>query len=389
MTPRQSSIIISGGRDETYHSMMDCCKAFGIVVFGWIAIRIAWLPFEKGTFTPSNPGLEWNSNASTLFRIDSTKQRIVLFVGYHEALQCNDPSSLATLSLLSDAPFGWSYPIPSKEELSTAIQFRKFSTQYCTFFDPLFSALRYDPLHYETAAMNVSAATDIIELYRRKVQEDWSQGKSIIFASRDAAHLVNTKVAHAWNRLLPLGVESDVEVVVPYSTPRIRQLIEIWDVERASDPTMTLKSFLVTTKFEDNLVHVNPLGVASVFVRRGLKTIIVDENGLAREKLDIRTAVSCFILKSSCNSSNILEEGSNSQQESISPSPLMDLSEQKLKQIERVLQDYDCGFYNSLAKPSNVYFLYRDALFRSCSSRNRHYTVKELVKKIQGIATEP
>jgi hypothetical protein len=249
--------------------------------------------------------------------------------------------------------------------------------------------LRYDPVHYKSEFMNGSAATDIIELYRRKVQEDWSQGKSILFASRDAAHLVNTKVSHAWSLLLPWGLEKDVEVVVPYSTPRIRQLMEIWDIQRISDPTMTLQSFLRTTQFEENFVHVNPLGVASVFVRRGLNTIIVDENGLAKEKLDVNAAVSCFILKSSCNSTNILREKTFSQPKAISSSSLMDLSEQKLKQIEGVLQDYDCGFYNSLAKASNVYFLYRDSLFRSCSSRNRHYTVKELVKKIQMVASEP
>jgi hypothetical protein len=386
MPPRQSSAIHSEN-DESYHSVIDCCKVFGIVIFGWIAIRIAWIPFEKGAFTPSNPGLEWNRNASTFFQIDSTKQRIVLFVGYHQTFQCSDRNGSSMVSL--DAPLGWSYPIPSKEELSTAIQFHTYSTQYCTFFDPLFSALRNDPLHDKMATMNVSYASDIIEMYRRKVQDDWSQGKSMIFASRDAAHLVNTKVAHAWSLLLPWGVENDVEVVLPYSTPRIRQLMEIWDIERLSNPTMTLKSFLVTAKLEQNLVHMNPLGVASVFVRRGLKTIIVDENGLANEKLSIPEAVSCFILKSSCNNSKDQTEDSDSQQLRTRSTSLMDLSEQKLKQIERVLQDYDCGFYNSLAKPPNVYFLYRDALFRSCSSQSRHYTVKELVKKIQEIATGP
>ena len=361
--------------------LLNCCKVIVIALFGWFAIRVALLPFEQGAFTPSNPALQLNGNASRVFEVDESKQRIVLIVGPHEELQRNLLEWSRSPVILPN----WAYPIPTREDLK-AIRFVAPPRYYS--FDPLFSTLRDDASHYELDKIDSKATSAIIELYRNKTQKAWSAGKNIVMASKDAIHLENPRVMDLWLQTLPRGAKlGDVQIVITYPTPRFHQLIDVWRMEQ--DPTTTTFSVFVGKNLNQELARVNPLGVAVSFIRKGMETILIDEKGIERARVDISTAIGCFVLKMRCSSVGMMGiDHYHHDEEFIMPNSL-DLPENKLKRIEKVLQDFDCGFFDSLSTPSNVHFLHRQALFRSCSSQVREYTAKTVVKKIQSIAGGP
>jgi hypothetical protein len=365
--------------NDEQQGLLNCCKVLLVALFGWFAIRVALLPFEQGAFTPSNPALLLNGNSSSVFDVDESKQRIVLILGQHEALQRN-------LLEWSRSPVvlpNWAFPIPTREELKA---FHFNAPPRFLSFDPLFSTLHNDASYYEFDKVNGRAILSIIELYRNKTQKAWSAGKSIVIASKDATHLQDPRVMGLWLKTLPRGVKvEDVHVVITYPTPRSHQLIRVWSSER--DPNATTLTDFIGTKLNQELARVNPLGVAVSFVKKGMQTIIIDEKGLERARVDISTAVGCSVLKMHCDVMGMVGIGDYHRDEIMPTSEA--LSENKLKRIEKVLQDFDCGFFDALSKASNVHFLHRQALFQSCSSLSREYTAKGVVKKIQSIARSP
>lgn len=367
--------------NDERHDLLNCCKVLVIALFGWFAIRVALLPFEQGAFTPSNPALLLSGNASSVFDVDESKQRIVLVVGQHDALQRNLLEWSRSPAVLPN----WAFPIPTREELK-AIHFNAPPRYFS--FDPLFSTLNDDASYYEFDKVNGRAQLTIIELYRNKTQKSWSAGKSIVIASKDATHLQDPRVMGLWLKTLPRGAKvEDVQVVITYPTPRFHQLIRVWTSEL--DPTKTTLTDFIRTTLDQELARLNPLGVAVSLVKKGMQTIIIDEKGLERARVDISTAIGCSVLKMRCNVMGMAGIGDYHHDEQLIIPESVDLSENKLKRIEKVLQDFDCGFFDALSKPSNVHFLHRQALFQSCSSRTREYTASGVVKKIQSIARGP
>ena len=375
--------------NDERQDLLNCFKVLAIGLFGWFAIRVALVPFEQGTFTPSNPGLQIgvHRNASSLLDIDTSKQRVVLIVGPHETLQRDLLQWARSPEMLQD----WAYPIPTREDLS-ALQYSAPARYYS--FDPLFATLHNDACYYRFETINEKVQTAVIDMYRRRAQTAWADGKNIVIASNGATHLEDPIVMDKWLRSLPAGVKlEDVQVVITYPTPRFHQLIQVWNEQNyayntTTTTTTTLTKF-IKTSLNEHFPHVNPLGVAGAFVKKGIQTIILDEKGLERERVDLSTAVGCFILKVRCNTNGMIGVADyRRDEEAATPIPVA-FSQNKLKRMEKVLQDFDCGFFDDLSKPSNVHFLYREALFRSCSSLIRQYTAKEVVRKIQSIARGP
>lgn len=372
--------ISTPGNDER-QDLLSCCKVLAIALFGWMAIRIALIPFEHGTFTPSNPSLQLNSNASSLLTIAASKQRIILIVGLHDALQRN----LLDWSRSPGALPDWSYPIPTREDLK-ALRYDA-PARYLS-FDPLFATLRNDAYYYELDEIDEKVRKAIVELYRNKAQKAWSKGKNLVIASKYAAYLDDPKVTDMWLRILPEGVKvTDVQVVITYPTPRSHQLIQLWSTEH--DPSRTTLKEYLSMNIKESFAQINPLGVATALSKKGMHTIIIDEKGFESEWVDLSTAIGCLLLKIRCIDNRLVGLGDYHRDEKPTMPMSMDLSNNKLKRMEKVLQDFDCGYFDSLSKSSNVYFLYRHSLFQHCSSLSRQYTAKEAAKQIQSIARGP
>ncbi|KAI2499442.1 hypothetical protein MHU86_15026 [Fragilaria crotonensis] len=187
--------------DNDERQDLNCCKVLVIALFGWFAIRVALLPFEQGAFTPSNPALLLSGNASSVFDVDESKQRIVLVLGQHDALQRNLLEWSRSPAVLPN----WAFPIPTREELK-AIHFNAPPRYFS--FDPLFSTLNDDASYYEFDKVNGRAQLAILELYRNKTQKSWSAGKSIVIASKDATHLQDPRVMSLWLKNLATRCQS-------------------------------------------------------------------------------------------------------------------------------------------------------------------------------------
>lgn len=368
---------------------MNCCKILAIALFGWLAVHIALIPFESGTFTPSNPDLDMNRNVTSLLDLDTSKQRIVLIVGNSEILQRNILDWIRSTPRVLPT---WAYPIPTREDLE---QLHFIAPPRHKSFDPFFATLRGDASYYKSDSkhkMKPSDVDSLINLYKDKAATPWNAGKNLVVASSQGGRL-DAAAIDKWIQTLPEGASvEDVQVIITYQSPRHLQVIQAWQAAQQETKkgakNTTLTQFLGEGQLQHHFDDMNPLGTAEVFVKKGMQTIIIDEKGLLRERVDVSTAVGCLVLKVRCKANGIAGEY---RKESVSSSigDSMDLTDSKLKQIEKVLQDFDCGLYDTLSKPSNVHFLYREALFQSCSSLSRQITAKDAVRKIEDIARSP
>jgi hypothetical protein len=369
--------------------LLNCCKVLAIALFGWLAVHIALIPFESGAFTPSNPDLDMNRNGSSLLDLDTSNQRIVLVVGNNEILQHNILQWTRSPHVLPS----WVYPIPTREELQGLHYVAPPRHQS---FDPLFATLRNDASYYKSDTFNKKMKPEVvdsvIDLYREKAGSAWKSGKNLVMASGHAR--MDASAVERWTKALPEeSVPDDIQVIITYQSPRYHQLIQAWQATQqqkaaSSSKNTTLTEFIHSGQLRRHFDDMNTLGAAEVFVKKGMQTIVIDEKGLKRERVDLSTAIGCLVLKVRCNTNGLVGDH---QKEEIPPTnvPGLDLSDSKLKQIEKVLQDFDCGLFDTLSKPSNVHFLYREALFKSCSSLSRQITAKEAAKKIEAIARSP
>eukprot|EP00545_Synedropsis_sp_CCMP1620_P009594 CAMPEP_0119007328 /NCGR_PEP_ID=MMETSP1176-20130426/2938_1 /TAXON_ID=265551 /ORGANISM="Synedropsis recta cf, Strain CCMP1620" /LENGTH=382 /DNA_ID=CAMNT_0006959451 /DNA_START=27 /DNA_END=1175 /DNA_ORIENTATION=- len=369
--------------------LLNCCKVLAIALFGWLAVHIALLPFESGAFTPSNPDLDMNRNGSSLWDLETSKQRIVLIVGNNEVLQQNILQWTRAPHVLPS----WAYPIPTREDLE-ALDYAA-PPRYKS-FDPLFATLRNDPFYYRPESTNNKMKPDVVEsvvnLYKGKADSAWNSGKNLVIASAGAR--LDASALEKWIKTLPEGSSpEDVQVIVTYKSPRHQQLIQAWQTQQQqlgpNTKNTTLTEFVRTGQLKHHFDEMmNSLGSAEVFVKKGMQTIIIDEKGLQRERVDLSTAVGCLVLKVRCNTNGIVGDYHREVEPPKNVNGL-DMSESKLKQIEKVLQDFDCGLFDILSKPSNVHFLYREALFRTCSALSRQITAKEAIRRIEAIAKSP
>jgi hypothetical protein len=356
---------------------VNCCKIFAVALFGFAAVRIALLPFEQGAFTPTNPELE--GNATTLLHLDMTKQRVVLIAGSHESLQQNILQWTQTKSLLPQ----WSYPIPSSEDLASAQYWAPPSFRS---FDPLFATIRGDPTYYEPGGkLNAKTKSSIVTLYKAEATRAWKAGKNVVIVGHGVNHLAKKdRSIEQFLKSLPEGVKmEEIQVVIVYPNLRFQQLLLLW---KEHFTNLTLKDF-VLNELPSHFIDLNPLGVAQKFAKLGMQTILIDSSGLDRDNIDLSSAIGCSILTIQCESSNTLKPKYKS--DTVQSNGSVDLSDSNLKRIEKVLKDFDCGYYDNLSKPSNVHFLYREGLFASCSHSHRRYTVRDVVRKIQSIVTKP
>jgi hypothetical protein len=221
--------------------LSSCCKVLAIALFGWIAIRIALIPFEHGTFTPSNPSLQLNSNASSLSNIETSKQRIILIVGPHEALQRN----LVDWSRSPGPLPEWSYPIPTREDLK-ALRYNA-PTRYLS-FDPLFATLRNDAFYYELDEIDDQVRKAIVDLYRSKAQKAWSKGKNLIIASNICMYHHGRFKSHGYvapNLARWCQTSQMYKWLLPTQPHAPRQLIQLWTTEH--DPSRTTLEEILET----------------------------------------------------------------------------------------------------------------------------------------------
>jgi len=170
----------------------------------------------------------------------------------------------------------------------------------------------------------------------------------------------------------------DIEVHVNFRTPRVSHAISIW---HQLGLTLTLRQYLVK-KALDELYQSNSLALALQYVRKGIKTTIVDMAGVkekevhekgeneSKSKSDGKTkkkkedvvvgglqgVVACEILRmdSLCDDTSKLHlPGYKIAVENInlkSDKGEHNLTDEQLEEIDRVMNEYDCGVWQHLRK---------------------------------------
>ena len=191
---------------------------------------------------------------------------------------------------------------------------------------------------------------------------------------------------------------NDIEVVVNYRTPRISHMVSIW---HQLGHEKTLQDFLITPPNGRSIgrghYQLNSLGLALQFVRRGIKTTILDMKGVQEKEeaeeqqqqqqqqygdedkhnnestnniLEIgglQGVIACDVLKvyNMCNdrgklmmSIDTTKNGTNGEPDNVA---IVDknkkddklernLTEQQLNDIDEIINDYDCYVWKHLQK---------------------------------------
>jgi len=235
----------------------------------------------------------------------------------------------------------------------------------------------------------------------------------------------------------PLRME-DIEVEINYRTPRIDHVASLWHQvgHYYGNTGVTMKNFLIKSDSQSNstLTVVNSLALALQFVRKGIKTTILDMAGVEEHKFNqgeqqqqkdeeeeknhnannitvvggLNGVVACDILRMGRNknqddggglwcdsNSKLYMAGNEIQHENLnkkSDEQERDLSEEQMQAIDRVFEEYDCGVWQHLQKYQEqglLRILYpSEHRFSTCNNleRSRDISFPTLVETVRGIA---
>lgn len=293
-------------------------------------------------------------------------QRIVVLVGPHKTGSTSIQSNLRTWikdykNVLPD--WAWSFPKDSgiKE----------------------FPSKEYYPIVYmwgpDSSSKKVIQPENTLDLFRDQFYRDWQQQKNLVIASEGFDSIFWDPVRIEKLRdLLPVdkGETKQISFMVNYRTPRSSHLVSLFRQHRRNNTQ--LQPWIC----EEKVFHfgiLNPLGLAQRLVEHGFKTILLDMTGISDSNYDVSNIVACDILGAPCHSTNktirgldgvqpVLENVSKKQKKKQGG---VDLSDERLERIEKILQTGDCQYIH-LLKSHLVEVLYGSTLFaleKSCTMR--------------------
>mmetsp|Transcript_17272 Transcript_17272/g.43100 ORF Transcript_17272/g.43100 Transcript_17272/m.43100 type:complete len:476 (-) Transcript_17272:1052-2479(-) len=297
--------------------------------------------------------------------------------------------------------------------------------------------------------------------YRSIFRQQWEQGKKIIIASEEF-DAVTEELSHDSIRagnysgeethvaprsgdmidalldLLPWENSTDtsttippplrleeIEVQINYRTPRIDHLVSLWHQLDQNTNKMTLRQFLSTQGLSTHIHAIDSLAEAFQFVRKGIRTSIIDMKGFYENKNvntksikmnkgtmvgGLQGVIACDILKMGtdspvpgmyCENSSIFlpNRGWNwgwgwgwtkdkNQRNDKSPRKMTDA---ELHEIDLILEEYDCGVWKHLKKYQAQGLLRilhpGEHLFENCHPSSPDISQYETVKRISEIAS--
>eukprot|EP00533_Pseudo-nitzschia_delicatissima_P002198 CAMPEP_0116096150 /NCGR_PEP_ID=MMETSP0327-20121206/10035_1 /TAXON_ID=44447 /ORGANISM="Pseudo-nitzschia delicatissima, Strain B596" /LENGTH=492 /DNA_ID=CAMNT_0003587849 /DNA_START=93 /DNA_END=1571 /DNA_ORIENTATION=+ len=212
------------------------------------------------------------------------------------------------------------------------------------------------------------------------------------------------------SRITPLKRE-EIEVHINYRTPKISHVRSIWHQLGKKN---SLRTFLLKDNRRHNLYQSNSLGLALQFVRRGIKTSLLDMTGVAEHEITsektksetivggLRGIVACDILQMGKNNNlcddqsrlhlpeyNELVRDKNKKKDK---NPI-DLTPQQMDEINAVMEEYDCAVWQHLKKyqeQGTLRILYPgENLFGNCDPMgNRDISFESTMDKVVEIASQ-
>lgn len=233
--------------------------------------------------------------------------------------------------------------------------------------------------------------------YQAPMEKAWRSNYNIIYGSEEMDRLVNPVHSNSsflmdtilnilpWNakgssaaRQLHL---QDLEVVLFHRTPRVKHLTSAWHQERMEQES--LRDYL-WNRLLNHVRYVDALGIAQQFLRRNIRTTIIDVEGVKAtygNRTNTCHVIACDILQTeectddthrlSFLAANPTLDISDEPQNQREDQGGMDLTLSELDAIDKIMTEYDCGFQGSLMgfrKRSLLRYLYKDNLFEGCAA---------------------
>jgi hypothetical protein len=232
----------------------------------------------------------------------------------------------------------------------------------------------------------------VFQLYQTSMEEAWRQNLNIIYGSEEMDRLVDPVHSNSsvlmdtilnilpWNASPTRELEvKDIEVVLVHRTPRVKHLISVWHQERQD--LETFRNYLLN-RAASHARYMDALGIAQQFLRRNIRTTIIDLNGV-KETYGNRTntchVVACDILQTEecTQDTDRLTFLASHPDLDISDQPQnqrddaggMDLTAEEIDNIDKIMTEYDCGFQRSLIgfhSRSLLRYNYNGDIFSRC-----------------------
>ena len=259
----------------------------------------------------------------------------------------------------------------------------------------------------------------ILNLYKQEFQKAWNQGQNILIAAEYLDLIGNyeqdpTKAQQQLDGLLGLlptatsdvsNVERQIIVGIHHRRPRIDHLISLWHqwsrkplgkVRVANNPIgsgQSLSDFILSpTGLAMYGYQLNSLALTNAFWMKNqqfatnIEIMLIDTSGVREQSLDLSDVVACQVLGvelPSCQSGSTMDDAvhhdtlqrRHMQQQQRKHAPKnkrkdtgdRDLDFKTLKEIDLVLQGYDCQFQSTINKDNGIQILYNNNLFQNCS----------------------
>ncbi len=169
------------------------------------------------------------------------------------------------------------------------------------------------------------------------------------------------------NYTSPLRLD-DIEVQINYRTPKISHVRSIW---HQLGKRTTLRQFLYNDNFRHHLYQLNSLALALQFVRRGIKTSILDMRGASENSVPengtdsnvgiggLQGIVACEVLRMGeenglCDDQSRLHlpgyKSSLKDMNQKADKNVVNLTPDQLDEISSLLEEYDCSVWQHLQK---------------------------------------
>ena len=194
-------------------------------------------------------------------------------------------------------------------------------------------------------------------------------------------------------------LQNDVVAAVNYRTPRIEHLKSLWRQVEANIPSMHGKSFKDFLIEQESFHEINSLGVAVEFLRRGVKTILINHTGMKEQQRDLCHVIACDVMMiKDCTPSGYLSTvlGNENKRSEImnareDPKSGMELTDDQVQRIEHAMLMYECGIKRELEgfrtrQQFQVLFDHHKAFLDNCigvnSTARSYQWMSDEIKKI-------
>ena len=202
----------------------------------------------------------------------------------------------------------------------------------------------------------------LLDSYRDEFKKAWILGYNLIIGSEAFDNVLKdehdgVEIIDRFIHLLPWNYKQNkidmtkndkITVVVTYRAPRFKHLLSLWKEKRKNG--QRFKKWIITTR--SKLGSIDSLGVAEIFLKKGLNVVIADIGGITNAGYDISNIIACDILNATCTKEKHVI-GSDPPLFMNTKSNLtgnLGIDDYHLDLIDEAIRKYDCKYANMIQK---------------------------------------